>query len=158
MIYKMKMASGFLLILSMVIILSGCATMRQEPQPPAQTLTEDTGHLEEIAQKQSDQSMRAKSHLELARLYSSHKNPNLDYQRALKELEMYLSLNPDDAETDEIQNLLAILRELDRVTEENRKSRQKVNQLTKENKELKASVKELKNLDIKIEEKRRRVK
>jgi outer membrane protein assembly factor BamD (BamD/ComL family) len=132
--------------------------MRQEPQPPAQTLTEDTGHLEEIAQKQSDQSMRAKSHLELARLYSSHKNPNLDYQRALKELEMYLSLNPDDAETDEIQNLLAILRELDRVTEENRKSRQKVNQLTKENKELKASVKELKNLDIKIEEKRRRVK
>jgi len=158
MISKIKMTSRFLLVLFALTVLSNCATMHKEPAPPAQSPPEDVKPPEEIAQGHPDQSMLAKAHLQMATLYSFYKNPELNYQRALKELEIYLSFNPADGGTDEIQNLLAILRELDRVNEENKKSRQKVNQLSKENKELKASVKELKNLDIKIEEKRKKVK
>ena len=144
-------------------MLSHCATLHKEPAPPApdlktQSLPEDIKSLEEIAKKHPDQSMRAKAHLKLAKLYSSYKNPNFNYRRALKELEMYLSFNPPDGKTDEIQNLLAILHELDRMNEENKKLRQKMDQLIEENKELKNSIERLKHLDIKIEEKRKKIK
>lgn len=158
-----EMIFRFLVFFFLIIILSHCTTAQKEhttsmPDLKTQSLSENIKLLKEIAQKHPDQSMRAKAHLKLAKLYSSHKNPNLNYQQALKELEMYLSFNPADGGIDEIQDLLAILRAMEKINEENRKSRQKVNQLVRENKELNESLEQLKNLDIQMEEKRKKIR
>ena len=157
-----------------LLMLSQCATVRKEPeatapavkaeqvktdaQVRAAVLPDDISLLEEIARNHPDQLVRAQAHLKLARLYASHKNEHPNYQRALEELELYLNSNPDDGGSDEIQDLLAVLRELTRLSAENQKLRQKVNQLAKEKQELKDSVERLKKLDIRMEEKRKRVK
>jgi len=161
-----EMIFRFSVFFFLFIILSHCTTAQKEdttsvpdvPDVKTQSLPEDIKLLKEIAQKDPDQSMRAKAYLKLAKLYSSHKNPNLNYQQALKALEMYLSFDPADGGTDEIEDLLAILRAMEKINEENKKSRQKVNQLVRDNKELKESLEQLKNLDIKMEEKRKQIR
>jgi hypothetical protein len=154
-------------------MLSQCATVSKEPESaPAATagqvkttaevkaagLPDDLSLLEGIAWNHPDQLVRAQAHLKLARLYASHKNEHPNYQRALEELELYLHSNPDDGRSDEIQDLLAVLSELARLSAENQKLRQKVNQLTKEKQELRDSVEKLKKLDIRMEQKRKQVK
>jgi len=158
-----EMIFRFSVFFFLFIILSHCTTAQKEhttsvPELKTESLPEDIKLLKEIAQKDPDQSMRAKAYLKLAKLYSSHKNPNLNYQQALKALEMYLSFDPADGGTDEIEDLLAILRAMEKINEENKKSRQKVNQLVRDNKELKESLEQLKNLDIKMEEKRKQIR
>lgn len=106
----------------------------------------DLEKLDETAKNNPDQSTRAKAHLQLAAYYSTYKNAN--YSAALKELEAYAVLDPEGAKKDNIQNWLVLLREFERTK----------NKLGKENKELKDSLERLKALDIKIEEKRKKVK
>lgn len=163
MISKMKSISGLVVLLSALIILSQCAPVYKEAAPPlpgvkAEKMSDDVERLEEIADKDSDPSVRAKAQLRLAKLYSSHENPRPNYQQALKRLEMYLSFNPAEGEADEMQDWLALLRELVKEHDELRKAKQTMSQLAKENKELKDTVEGLKNLDIKMEEKRKQVK
>lgn len=105
--------------------------------------SKDIVKLEEIIQKEVDVSIVTKAHLELALLYLHYKNPSHDYFKALQELEIYTSLSPS-GKTDEIQNLLTLLREVKRLADENQ--------------ELIKTVEKLKHLDINIEEKRRQVK
>ena len=159
----MKSISGLVVLLSALIILSQCAPVYKEAAPPlpgvkAEKMSDDVERLEEIADKDSDPSVRAKAQLRLAKLYSSHENPRPNYQQALKRLEMYLSFNPAEGEADEMQDWLALLRELVKEHDELRKAKQTMSQLAKENKELKDTVEGLKNLDIKMEEKRKQVK
>lgn len=170
MISKIKMIFRFLFFPVILIMLSHCATAQKESAPsPADLKTEklhdEVRRLEEIAKNHPDQSMRAKAHLQLAKLYFSHKNPNPNYQQALRELEMYLSSDPVGGGADEIQDWLAVLRELEKTSEESKKSKQKMSQLLKDNKELKDaivklkdSVEKLNDLDIRMEEKRKQVK
>jgi len=160
---KMKGISGLVVLLSVLVVLSHCASVYKEAAPTlpgvkAEDMSADIERLEEIADKDADPSVRAKAQLRLAKLYSAHKNPKPNYQQALKRLEMYLSFNPAEGEADEMQNWLALLRELVREHDELRKAKQTINQLTKENKELKDTLQGLKDLDIKMEEKRRQVK
>ncbi len=174
---KMKRMCGLVALLCALIILSQCATAYKEAPPPhpglkTEKLPDEIERLTDIADKAADPSMRAKADLQLAKLYSSYKNPRPDYQQALKRLEMYLSFEPAKGETDEMKNWLSLLRELAEEREEIRKATQTINQLTKdnnqlikdnrelakENKELKDTVEELKNIDIKMEEKRKQIK
>src|SRR3989304_3782663 len=140
-----------------------------------------------IAKEDTDIAKRATAHLWLALLYSHYKNLNPDYLMALNELEMYVSLDKEHSNADEIQNLLALLRslkaleeenkrlkserehfpqenqeklknELERVSKENQELKTKIEQLIKENQEMKKTVEELKYLDINIEENRKQVK
>jgi hypothetical protein len=181
---KIKRMCGLVALLCALIMLSQCATAHKEaplPHPALETekLPDDIERLTDIADKAADPSMRAKADLQLAKLYSSYKNPKPDYQQALKRLEMYLSFDPAKGETDEMKNWLSLLHELAEGSEEIRKATQTLNQLTKdnnqlikdnreltkenrelakENKELKDTVEELKNIDIKMEEKRKQIK
>jgi hypothetical protein len=163
MMTKMKSISGLAVLLSVLIMMSQCTTVHKEtvsPIPDLKTekIPDEIERLEEIADKHADPSIRAKAYLHLAKLYSSYKNTKPNYQQALKKLEMYLSFEPAKGETDEMQNWLALLRELVKEHDEIRKAKQTINQLAKENKELKDAVEELKNIDIQMEEKRKQVK
>lgn len=98
--------------------------------------------LNEITKNHPDPDARARSHLRLAAYYSAHKNAN--YLSALKELEAYAALDPEGSKRESIQNWLALLRELERTK----------NKL----KESKESLEQLKKLDIKMEEMRKKIK
>ncbi len=163
MISKIKKLAGFVMLLAALAALPECATSREKTVVPPPSLKPEQianriEHYRKIAKEHGDLSTRADAHLQLARLYSSYKNQRPDYEQALKELETYLSFNPEKGKYDELQNWMALLREIVRGDEENRKSKQKINQLAKENRELRGAVEQLKNLDIQMEERKRQVK
>ncbi len=75
----------------------------------------ETSRLEKLARENPSPSIRAKSHLQLAFLYVDSRNPQLNYSRALREMESYFSISPDKAQKDDSQNWFSVLKELDRV-------------------------------------------
>ena len=163
MISRIKKLTGFVVLLVALAALPGCAIFHRETVAPTPDLkpkqiADEIERCQEVVRKHGDLPKRTDTHLQRARLYSSYKNQKPDYEQALEELEAYLSLNPAEGEHDEIQNWLALLREIVKVNEENKKSKQKINQLAKENKDLKGAVEQLKNLDIQMEERRKQVK
>ena len=123
----------YCLFLGLAFTISGC-TLKYTPPTP-EDYAQDTARLEKRIQEQGDASVRAKSHLQLAWLYSSYKNPKMDYGKALKEFETYLSLVPDEPGDDEIQNWLCILRQLERSENESMKKRERIEILSRENQE-----------------------
>jgi chromosome segregation ATPase len=123
----------YCLFFGLAFTISGC-TLKYTP-PTAEDYARETVRLEKRIQEQGDASVRAKSHLQLAWLYSSYKNPKMDYGKALKEFETYLSLVPDGAGDDEIQNWLCILRQLERSENESMKMRERIEILSRENQE-----------------------
>lgn len=56
--------------------------------------------------------VRADAHLGLARLYADHRNPNINYAKALTELDTYISLVPDKPKNDEVLSWIAVLKKL----------------------------------------------
>ena len=76
---------------------------------------QETSRLEKLVREDPAISVRAKSHLRLAFLYLNSQNPQLNYSRALQEMECYLSMSQAKAQKDGLQNWLAVLKELDRV-------------------------------------------
>jgi len=77
---------------------------------------QETSRLEKLAREDSATSVRAKSHLKLAFLYVNSRNPQLNYSRALQEMESYLSMSPAKAQKDDFQNWFAVLREMDHLS------------------------------------------
>jgi DNA-binding transcriptional regulator YhcF (GntR family) len=100
--------------------------------------------LQAITEKPQDTSNRAMIHLQLALLYSHYKNPTPNYYRALKELETYVSLYPEGGKADVIQNWLTMLKEIVK--------------LSMENKDMKEKLEQLQNLDIELEKTRKLLK
>ncbi|HAM51736.1 MAG TPA: hypothetical protein DCP92_14025 [Nitrospiraceae bacterium] len=100
--------------------------------------------LQENAQKPLDSPASAPVHLQLALLYGHHRNQAPNYSMALKELETYISLAPEEGKAEMIQNWLSLLKEIVR--------------LDRENKEMKEKVEQLKDLDIELEKRRKLVK
>jgi septal ring factor EnvC (AmiA/AmiB activator) len=140
---------------------------------------QETSRLEKLAREDPATSVRAKSHLRLAFLYMNSRNPQLNYSRALQEMESYLSVSPAKAQKDDFQNWLAVLKELDRVRkdkkgmkEENQdlqtqieklriglKKVQEANKnLGNEVANLEEMIEKLKSLDYQMEEKRSLIK
>jgi hypothetical protein len=147
----MTFKKGIKLLIFLVILipLSHCASWHKKGASSfgdvkSYNFSHDIVRLEKIVKNNPESSIRAKAHFQLALLYSSYKNPNPNYQQALKELEAYISLNSSGKVSEEILNWLAILRELNKLIDENQK--------------MKESVKQLKNLDIEIEEKKKKLK
>ncbi len=79
---------------------------------------QETSRLEKLAREDPATSVRAKSHLKLAFLYVNSRNPQLNYSRALQEMESYLSMSPAKAQKDDFRNWLAILREMDHLSKD----------------------------------------
>ena len=140
---------------------------------------QETIRLEKLAHGDNPPSVQAESHLRLALLYVNSRNPQLNYSRALQEVESYLSMSPAEAQRDDVQNWFAVLKELDRVRKEKRvmegkkqgfqtqidKLRISLKKIQEENSNLADEVanlqeiiEKLKNLDWQMEEKRNLVK
>ncbi len=101
--------------------------------------------------RQTEKPLTASENLDRARWDTSHENPERNYRDALKRLELSVSIDPKIGEIDFVRDWLPVLRELDRL-------KQKVHQLTKENRDLKESVEKLKSLELNTEEKRKQFK
>ena len=138
--------------------------------------------LNQVVKQNSQTSKTKNAHLKLARLYSSHNNHRRNYYKAMKHLEAYVNLE-DSAANNETLDWLAALREINRLSKEIRqvkrklkksntsrtaltksnrkltreeiKLREKNRQLEESNQKLQKTIEMLKNLDQRLEEKRR---
>jgi hypothetical protein len=142
-----------------VLAIAGCIPLQQSTKetPPVivqqkeETFTSDRkpgdyskeiARLKNVIKNPPKRSERVKAHLHLASLYASYKNPNKDYNKALEQLNSYISLNPKAAKEYDVQNRLHLLKEIQRLSEKNVK--------------LEQAIEELKLLDQQIEQKRER--
>jgi hypothetical protein len=123
--------------------------------------SQETTRLEKLAREDPKASVQAQSHLLLAFLYVNHRNPQLNYSRALQEMEKYLSLEPLEAQPDDFQNWLAVLKEvgklqtsLEKVQKANKSLRDEVAGLKEMNSKMKETIERLTSLDRQMEEKR----
>jgi chromosome segregation ATPase len=167
----------FFLFLVPVFLLTSCSL--KYTSQTAEDLSRDTIRLEKMIENYGAASVHANVHLQLAWLYANYKNPKMDYKKALKELEAYRSLAPEEAKKDEIQNWLSILSALDRSEKELQQKQERISLLMGENAEtkmeleqqmkkiqkiqesnarLKKTIEGLGTLDLRIENKRKSVK
>ena len=85
---------------------------------------------------------KAEAYFQLAKLYASYNNPEINYQVALQLLTNYITFHPQARKDYDVQNRLSLL--------------EKITQLSEENTTLKQSIEDLKILDQQIEQKRER--
>ena len=119
---------------------------------------QETSRLEKLAREDPNASVRAQSHLQIAFLYMNYRNPQLNYTRALQEMESYLSLSPARAQTDDFQNWLAVLKEVGKLQTRLEKVQKANKGLRDEVAVLKETIERIKSLDRQIEERRRLTK
>ena len=108
--------------------------------------------LEKLTREEKDVSLQAKYHLQLAWLYSHYKNPEIDYRKALEEFELYLSLVPDRAQADEIQNWLSILRALEKLERRNLETGSALEDQAKNKQQMRENVEKLSEKNVSLEE------
>jgi hypothetical protein len=118
----------------------------------------EIARVEKILKYHPDPFIRALAHLQLVLLNTNYRNPNPDYARALEELKAYIALDPKGAKTEEVQNMLAILSEIEKIVKENEGMKESVRLLTIQNQRAKETIQELQDLDVEIEQKRRRIR
>jgi len=121
----------------------------------------ESTRLGKLAREDPKASVRARSHFLLALLYVNYRNPQLNYGRALQEMESYASLSPAEAQTDDIQNWIAVLKEvgklqttLEKVQKANKSLNDEVATLKESNSKMKETIERLTSLDRQMEEKR----
>jgi predicted RNase H-like nuclease (RuvC/YqgF family) len=120
--------------------------------------SQETSRLERLAREAPETSVRAQSHLQLAFLYVNYRNPQLNYSRALQEMESYRSLAPAKSQTEDLQNWLAILKEVAKLRTGLERVQKANKSLSDEVAGLKETIERLKSLDRQIEERRRLTK
>ena len=147
------------------VMITNCAQMRSPliekdsvfyPVLYPQYFPKEIARVEKILKYHPDPSIRALAHLQLVLLYTNYKNPNPDYIRALEELRAYIALDTDGGKTEEVQNLLALLGAIEKVIKENEEMKGNIRLLTEQNQQIKKTIQDLKDLDLQIEEKRRK--
>jgi len=163
-------------IFLLLFFVASCSLQTVKKPEGEKEFYQETSRLEKRAREHPETSVRAQSHLQLALLYVNYRNPQLNYTRALQEMESYFSLTPGKAQTDEVQNWFAVLKEvgklqtgMERMQKVNKSLRdeevgklqselermQKVNKsLRDEVAGLKETIEKLKSLDRQIEERR----
>ncbi|MGQ9645158.1 MAG: hypothetical protein ACUVWO_01295 [Thermodesulfobacteriota bacterium] len=119
---------------------------------------QETSRLEKRAREHPEVSVRAQSHLQLAFLFVNHRNPQLNYTRALQEMESYFSLTPAKEKSDDVRNWLAVLREVGRLQASMERMQKANKSLRDEVAGLKETIERLKSLDRQIEQRRRLTK
>ena len=183
---RCKLILGIMLIgWGLFIAIGGCTHQQNRAPVGSQTITmqpregkfsKEISEHEERARTAPEASERMQAHLKLARLYWSYKNPQRNYKKALKHLEIYASLQPDFANDENLRNWLTALKQMDRQRQKIDQSQQDISklkktnkrlqknnaglkkrnvQLTKSNETLAKTIEMLKNIDRNIEEKRR---
>jgi hypothetical protein len=107
----------------------------------------------------------ARTHIQLAFLYSHYRNPLPDYYKALEHLRIYASIDPEGSRQDYIQNWLGMLKEIANlgsanrdITEKKEQLKEEIARILKENTKMSGKLDKLKSLDIELEQKRKLVK
>ena len=144
----------FLLLVCMV----SCSLQALKKPEGEKEFSQETSRLEKLAREHPRKSVRARSHLQLGFLYVNHNNPQLNYSRALQEMENYLSLAPTRTQADDFQSWLAVLREIGKLQTSLEKVQRVNKSLRDEVAGLKETIERLKTLDRQIEEKRSLIK
>ena len=135
-------------------IVASCRVQEVKKPEGEKNFFQETSRLERLAGEDSKPSVRAESHLQLAFLYVNHRNPQLDYNRALQEMENYLSLTPGREQTDDLQNWLTVLKEVEKLRTGAERLQKANKSLRDEASSLKGTIERLKNLDRQMEERR----
>jgi hypothetical protein len=155
--HRLRRGCIFFLLFFMV----SCSLQGLKRREGEKEFSRETFRLEKLAREDPKASVRAQSHLLLAFLYVNHRNPQLNYNRALQEMESYLSLPPAEAQTDEFQNWFAVLKEigklqtgLEKVQKANKSLRDEVAGLKEMNHKMRETIERLTSLDRQMEEKR----
>jgi hypothetical protein len=145
----------------MLFFVVSCSLQGPKKPEGEREFSRETTRLGKLAREDPKASVRAQSHLVLAFLYVNHRNPQLNYGRALQEMESYLSLAPAEAKTDDIQNWLAVLKEvgklqtsLEKVQKANKNLHEEVAGLKEMNNKMRERIERLTILDRQMEEKR----
>jgi chromosome segregation ATPase len=120
------------MIIILILLVSPSCSLRYIPQS-GEEFKRETLRLEEKARSHQDPEVRAECQLELAYLYLHHRNPLLNYGKALQGFEAYLSSTGADRQTEEIQNWTLALREMDRRERETASLKERVAKLVQEN-------------------------
>jgi len=109
---------------------------------------QETSRLEKLAREDPATSVRANSHLKIAFLFVNSRNPQLNYSRALQELECYLSMLPAKAQRDDFQNWLAALREMDSLSKYGIEIKKKNQSLRAQGDKLQAGMEKIQKTNI----------
>jgi hypothetical protein len=148
-------------IFLLLFFVVSCSLERLKKPEGEKEFSQETARLGKLAREDPTASVRARSHLLLAFLYVNPRNPHLSYNRALQEMESYVSLSPAEAQTDEIQSWLAVLKEvgklqtaLEKVQKANKSLQDEMAGLKELNNKMKETIERLTNLDRQMEEKR----
>jgi len=153
--HRLQWGCIFLLLFLMV----GCSLNLAQKKPEGEKeFLEETCRLEKLARDHPETSVRAQSHLKLAFLFVNYRNPQLNYTRALQEMESYLSLVPAKGQTDDFKNWLSVLKETEKLQTGLEKAQKANRSLREEVAGLKETIERLKSLDRQMEEKRRLTK
>ena len=100
--------------------------------------------LKKVTKGKGNRETRARAHKEMALLYYQSSNPDVDYAKALKEIERYIALEPEKSDSYETRDMLAVLRALE-------SHRIKIGDLTE-------TINMLQSLDVELEKQRELMK
>ncbi len=153
--HRLRWGYAFLLLF---LIVSCSLTLGQKKPEGEKEFFQETCRLEKLAHDHPKASVRAQSHLKLAFLYMDHRNPQLNYSRSLQEMESYLSSVPTQKQTDDFNNWLMALKEIEKLQTNLEKAQKANKSLREEVAGLKETIDRLKSLDRQMEEKRRLTK
>lgn len=189
---------NLILFITPALVFSGCSHTTNSAKTPSVSTpppmaenkySQEMVELKNVVQQNSNAAETKKAHLELARLYSNHKNPQRNYQKAFEHLRTYVAI-ADSSITEETLNWMAALKEIDRLSEKITHLSEEITQVQKEleksnqatvavqrtnqkltreeimlreknrkleesNQKLEKTIEMLKNLDQRLEEKRR---
>lgn len=130
------------------VVLAACSHGFKRKGPARAELdnnfSQKIAELKEITTGKGDDKIRARAHEDLALLYYQSVNPDVDYEKALKELERYIALRPEKAYSSETRDMLGVLRELESY-------RMKIGELTE-------TIDMLQSLDVELEKQRELMK
>lgn len=108
-----------------ILVLMGCAqthnmamTENNRAELQSDKYVTQINQLEAKVQQEADSAKRIQAHFELAQLYLSYKNPARNYQKALKHLQIYASLNSESTDQHALRNWLSALKEIERLSVE----------------------------------------
>lgn len=142
-----------IVLIAAIILLSGCATGRFATEPERQfqeaavsvkekRYKEAASLYKKILADATDPALAADALYELGLVYAHQDNPQRDYAQTVQTFEQFIRRYPDSNRVGEAQAWIAALKT--------------VQELKKENDKLKESIEQLKRLDIRHEERRKR--
>lgn len=140
------------IVLLAVIWFAGCATTSVVTMPEKQfqdaavsakekRYKDAVATYNKIMADSPDSALAADALFEVALIHAHHDNPQRDYAQASRTFSDFLKRYPDNRRTDEARTWISVLKT--------------VQELKKQNEHLNDSIEELKQLDIKHEEKRK---